>query len=145
MTMRTFIWAIAIVAALGFSIGSARKSVASNSDTNDSIFKAYDFPSHPNLTHLCQGHVTGSTGEITWDAFASTASPTALVDYYRRKLGTTGFTKQSNGGTWRLPANAPHPDRVLDIMAVGTDGPYRSCEKAPASESKSIIMLSRMH
>lgn len=113
-------------------------------DANDSIFKSYGFPSYPHLTHLCQKRVYGSGREITWDAFASSAAPSEIVDYYLRKLGKAGFTKEGEGGTWRLPADAPRPKRVLNIMAVGTDNPSRECEKRPASDSRAIILLSRM-
>ncbi len=130
---------------IGFIGGCSKQSTAGSSDSNDSIFKSYDFPSHPNLTYLCQKRVYGSGREITWDAFASSAKPSELVDYYRQKLGEAGFTKQGEGGTWRLPADAPRPNRVLDIMAVGTHNPSEDCEKSPPSDSQAIIMISRMH
>ena len=123
----------------------SEQATGAGSDSNDSIFKSYEFPSHPNLTHLCQQRVYGSGREITWDAFASAAKPAELVKYYRQKIGNAGFTRGREGGTWRLPAGAPHPDRVLDIMSVGTPNPARDCQKSPPSDSRSIIMLSRMN
>ena len=139
-----FLTLVTIILMLGFGAFCSRQSIGTSSDSSESIFKSYDFPSHPNLTHLCQKHVSGSGRETTWDAFASAASPSELLDYYHQKMGDDGFTKEGEDGTWRLPASAPQPNRVLDIMAVGTANPSRDCEKAPPSGSRAIIMLSRM-
>jgi hypothetical protein len=120
------------------------QSAGANSNSNDSIFQSYNFPSHPHLTHLCQQRVYGSGHEITWDAFASPAKPSKLVDYYRQKLGDASLTRDGEGGSWGLPADAPRPQRVLAIKAIGTDNPSRACEKSPPSNSRSIIIVSRM-
>ena len=135
---------VTIILLLGFGGFCSQHPIGTSSDSTDSIFKSYEFPSHPNLTHLCQKRVSGSGREITWDAFASAAAPPELLDYYHQKMGDDGFTKEGEGGTWRLPASAPRPSRVLDIMAVGTASPSRDCEKAPPSGSRAIIMISRM-
>jgi|SRR5215831_7967527 len=113
-------------------------------DPNDAIFKSYGFPSRPGLTHLCQQRVVGPGSEITWDAFAATVEPAEMVDYYLRKLGKPGYKKEDKGGTWRLPQDDPHPKRVLNVMAVGTDNPARGCEKQPPAGSRTIILLSKM-
>src|SRR4051794_19873024 len=104
-------------------------------DPNEPIFKEYQFPSHSGLTHLCRQRVYGSGVEITWDAFASEARPSGLINYYRRKLGNAGFTREGEGGTWRLPANAARPQRVLEILPAGADAPYKSCEKSPPAKT----------
>jgi hypothetical protein len=120
------------------------QSAGDKPQANDSIFKSYGFPSHADLTHLCQKRVYGSGHEITWDAFASSAEPAELVDYYLQKLGKSGFTREGEGGIWRLPADAPRPQRVLHITAVGADNPARECEERLPSDSRAIILLSRM-
>ena len=112
----------------------------------ESIFKPYGFPAVSGLTHLCQENVypAGNPGwHITWDAFASASTPTALVEEYRKKLGDEGLTKDPAGATWRLPPNAPQVGRVLQIMSSDTDGPYRSCARKPPVGSRSIILVSK--
>jgi hypothetical protein len=126
---------IILLAALSGSIGT---------DSSWPIFKEYQFPSHRGLTHLCRQRVSGSGAEITWDAFASEAKPSSLIDYYRRKLGDAGFTKEGEGGNWRLPANAARPQRILEVMPAGADAPYKHCEKSPPANTQSILMISKM-
>lgn len=124
-----------------------RQAAGKGSDSHKEVFQFYQFPVHPNLTHLCRGHVLGSAGEeITWDAFASPVRPSQLVAYYRRKLGDAGFAREGGGGIWRLPADAPHPERVLEVsgVKVGDDNPSSQCEKRPPANSRAIILLSRM-
>jgi hypothetical protein len=109
-------------------------------------FKLYGFPAISGLTHLCQQNVypTGNPGwHITWDAFASASTPAALVGEYRKKLGDAGFTKDQDGGTWRLPVSAPQVERVLQIMSSNTDSPHRSCARKPPAGSRSIILVSK--
>ncbi len=127
-------------------IGNCSQQMASgNSNVNDSIFQSYGFPAHPNLTHLCTEYVYGLDNHITWDAFVSPAKPSELVDYYRRKLGDAGFTREGEGGSWRRPADATQPQAVMNIMAIGTDNPSRNCKKKPPSDSRAIIIISRMN
>lgn len=140
--MKSLVLVIAFLA-VGL-IGNYSTVSGGKPDPNDSIFKAYGFPSHPGLTHLCRKRVYGSGSEITWDAFAATVETSEMVDYYLRKLGKTGFTSEAKGGTWRLPAD-DHPKRVLNIMPLGTDNPSRECEEHPPSGSRTIILLSRMN
>ena len=122
-----------------------QRAAGGGSNSTQEIFRFYQFPSHPKLTHLCQQRVRGSSGEeITWDAFASPARPSQLVAYYRRKLGDAGFTREGAGGMWRLPAAAPRPERVLEVSGVGADNPASQCEKRPPANSRAIILLSRM-
>src|SRR4051812_34336082 len=89
-----------LLLALVGSSGDGSK-LGSGTEENERIFKEYGFPSHEGLTHLCRQRVYGSGREITWDAFASTAVPAELVQYYRRKLGDAGFEKDGEGGMWR--------------------------------------------
>lgn len=133
-----------IISVIGLSDHGSQQTVRNSSDSNESIFQSYEFPSHPNLTHLCQQRVYGSGHEITWDAFASSANPSQLVAYYRRKLGDAGFTREGRGGFWRRPADTPRPQRVLDIKAIGTDNPSRDCEKKPPAKSRAVIIISRI-
>ena len=135
---------VTIILVIGLIGHCSLQAAGDNSHSNDSIFRSYDFPSHPHLTHLCQQRVYGSGHEITWDAFASPAKPSKLVDYYRQKLGDAGLTRDGEGGSWGLPADAPRPKRVLHIKAVGSDNPSRACEKSPPPHSHSIIIVSRM-
>ena len=131
-----------VVALAGYG---PRQAAGAGSDSREEVFRFYQFPVHPKLTHLCRGHVLGSAGEeITWDAFASPARPSQLVAYYRRKLGDAGFTREDRGGIWRLPADAARPERVLEVSGVGADNPSRECEKRPPANSRAIILLSRM-
>lgn len=134
-----------IISAVGLFGHGPQQAAGGSPKSNDSIFRSYEFPSHPKLTHLCQKRVYGSGHEITWDAFASSAGPSRLVDYYRRKLGDAGFTREGKGGFWRRPADAPSPQRVLSIKAIGTDNPSDDCEKKPPANSRAIIIISRMH
>lgn len=134
-----------IISAIGLTGHGTQRAGGNRSKANDSIFRSYEFPGHPNLTHLCQRRVYGSGHEITFDAFASSARPSQLVAYYRRKLGDAGFTEEGQGGFWRRPADAPRPQRVLDIKAIGTDNPSSDCEKKPPANSRSIIIVSRMY
>jgi hypothetical protein len=133
-----------IISAMGLVGRDTQQAAGDNSNSHESIFQFYQFPSHPNLTHLCRERVYSSSGhEITWDAFASSARPSKLVAYYRRKLGDAGFTREGEGGSWRLPADAPRPERVLEVSSVGTNNPSRHCEKRPPANSRAIILLSR--
>jgi hypothetical protein len=131
--------------AILISLASLVSSSTYNSDPNEQIFKDYGFPSHSGLTRLCGERVYSSTSghEIVWDAFASEDKPSDLIDYYRRKLGDAGFTKEGESGIWRLPAKAAHPKRVLEILPAGADAPYKSCEKLPPAKTKSIVMISK--
>ena len=122
-----------------------RQAAGEDSDSTESVFRFYQFPVHPNLTHLCRERVHGSEGEeITWDAFASPARPSQLVAYYRRKLGDAGFIREGGGGRWSLPADAARPERILEVSGVRADNPSRNCEKRPPANSRAIILLSRM-
>jgi len=141
--MKSFVL-LTIAAAFGL-MGFGSQRAEETAGSQGSIFRHYDFPSHPTLTHLCQQRVHGSIGHITWDAFASAARPSALRDYYHRKLGDAGFDKRGDGASWRLPADAPRPNRILEIIPIGTNEPFRDCEKAPPSDSRAIIRLSRMN
>lgn len=134
-----------IISVVGLTGHGSQRAAGNRSKSNDSIFRSYEFPSHPNLTHLCQQRVYGSGHEITWDAFASSAKPSQLVAYYRRRLGDAGFTREGEGGYWGRPADAPRPQRVLDIKAIGTDNPSSNCEKKPPANSSAIIIISRMY
>ena len=140
-----FLLLATIISVIGLTGHGPQRAAGKRSKSNDSIFRSYEFPSHPNLTHLCQQRVYGSGHEITWDAFASSAKPSQLVSYYRRKLGDAGFTRDGKGGSWSRPADAPRPQRVLDIKAIGTDNPSDDCEKKPPANSRAIIIISRMH
>lgn len=122
----------------------ASGSSASHSDLNEQIFKDYGFPSHSGLTRLCGERVYSKDGEIIWDAFASEERPADLINDYHQKLGDAGFTKVGERGTWRLPVRAAHPQRVLEILPVGTDAPYKSCENRPPANTKTILMVSKL-
>jgi hypothetical protein len=130
---------------IGLADNCSQRAADENSARNDMIFKSYDFPTHPNLTYLCNQRVYGAGREITWDAFASSSAPSELVSYYRQKLGAAGFERTGEGGVWRVPPDNGPPKRVLDIMAAETDSPARRCEKAPPPDARTIIMLSRMN
>lgn len=105
-----FLLVLIIVSAVWPAGFDSRPAAGEKSEPPESIFQSYRFPGHPNLTHLCGERVYGTSGEeINWDAFASPARPSKLVAYYRRKLGDAGFTGEGEGGTWRLPADAPRP------------------------------------
>ena len=140
-----FLMLFMITSVLALAGHGPRQAAGEDSDSHEAIFRFYQFPGHPNLTHLCRQHVRGASGEeITWDAFASPARPSQLVAYYRRKLGDAGFTREGVGGIWRLPANAERPERVLEVSGVGADNPASQCEKRPPANSRAIILLSRM-
>lgn len=112
----------------------------------ESIFKRYGFPTVSGLTHLCQQNVYPANNpgwHITWDAFASAATPSVLVDEYRKKLGDAGLVRDRERGMWMLPANGTEIERVLDIVPAGVDGPQRSCARKPPAGSRSIIIVSR--
>jgi hypothetical protein len=134
-----------ILSVIGPAGHGPRQAAGANPDSREAVFRFYQFPSHPRLTHLCQQRVYSTSGhEITWDAFASPARPSKVVAYYRRKLGDAGFTREGAGGRWSLPADAPSPERVLEVSGVGTDNPSRQCEKKPPANSRAIILLSRI-
>jgi len=123
---------------------AAQRAKGKSPSSNESVFEFYKFPGHPNLTHLCQERVYSQSGhEITWDAFASPVGPSKLLAYYRRKLGDAGFTREGAGGRWSLPADAPQPERILEVAGVKSDNPSRNCEKRPPANSRAIIVLSR--
>lgn len=134
-----------IISATGLVGPDSQQAAGDDSNSNESVFQFYQFPGHPSLTHLCQERVYSSSGhEITWDAFASPARPSKLVAYYQQKLGNTGFTREREGGFWRMPADAPQPKRVLEVRGIGTNNPSRNCEKRPPSNSRAIVILSRV-
>lgn len=133
-----------VFVAIGFFGTYMAQADSATIDANDSIFKSYGFPSYAGLTHLCQKRVYGSGNEITWDAFAATAEPSEIVEYYLRRLGKSGFTREDKGGTWRLPAGDAHPKRVLNIIPLGIDNPSRDCDEHPPADSHAVILLSKM-
>jgi len=140
-----FLILLVIISVIGVIGNSSQQAAGDNSDSNDSIFQSYEFPSHPHLTHLCSQRVYGSGHEITWDAFASSTRPSKLVAYYRKKLGDAGFVREGKGGFWRRPADAPRPQRVLDIKAINAKNPSGDCQKPPPPNSRAIITVSRMY
>lgn len=140
-----FLTLAAIVAIILLACAGHQQPADGKSDASDAIFRFHEFPAYPRLTHLCRERVYGSGLEIHWDAFASPASPSELVDYYRKKLGDAGFTREGEGGTWRRPADAPSPKALMNIMAVGTDNLSRNCGKKPPAGSRAIIILSTMY
>jgi len=107
------------------------------------VFGEYHFPAAPSATSLCQQRVYGSGLEITWEAFAVPVAPAELVTFYRERLGSAGFTPEGEGGTWKLPAGAVRPQRVLSILPADADGPHRQCEKSPPAGTRSIVVFSR--
>jgi hypothetical protein len=140
-----FLIVFIIISVMGLVGHDPQRAAGDNSSPHESIFQFYQFPSHPQLTHLCRERVYSSSGhEITWDAFASSAKPSKLVAYYRRKLGDAGFTREGEGGSWSLPVDAPRPERVLEVSGVGANNPSRQCEKRPPANSRAIILLSRI-
>lgn len=140
-----FLILLITISVMGMTGHTPQQAAGGNSNSHESIFRFYRFPSHPNLTHLCQQRVYSASGhEVTFDAFASSVRPSKLVAYYRRKMGDAGFAREGAGGLWRLPAGAPRPRRVLEIRAVETDNPSSQCEKRPPANSRAIILLSRM-
>lgn len=142
--MKICLTAMLALSLLLFAGRGSQSAEGKEYDRNEQIFKEYGFPARSGLTHLCRQRVYGSGKEITWDAFASTAAPRELVKYYRQRLGDAGFEQDGEGGLWRLPADAPHPNRVLDITPASADGPFRQCKKKPPARSKSVLMVSRM-
>ena len=117
------------------------------SKNHESIAEFYAFPLYPGLTHLCRKrvYVSGTVpGHLTWDAFASEPSPSTIMEHYLLNLGDGGFNRENEEGTWRLPAGAERPSRVLDIYPVGQPGPHEECEKKPPPGSRSIVLFSRM-
>jgi hypothetical protein len=130
---------------LGYMDNPSQNINASQSDSNDAIFAAYQFPVYPNLIHLCQQRVYPFRQDfhLTWDAFASESEPSAIVDDYLEKLGRAGFSKEKEGGTWRFPINNSAPSRLLIIQPAEADGPHLSCDKKPPPNSRSVIILSR--
>lgn len=121
-----------------------RRAAGRKPASHAAVFRSYQFPGHPNVTHLCQQRVYSQTAhEITFDAFASPDRPSKVVAYYRRKLGSAGFTREGAGGSWSLPAGAPSPERILEVSGVGEENPSSECEKRPPRNSRAIIVVSR--
>lgn len=115
---------------------------ASGPDANRAIFSDYGFPGFPALTHLCGRRVYEQGGEhLTWDAFSSSATPAELVGYYKKWLGSRGFTAEQSGGTWRIPETAPM--RTLAINSSHGKGAWQTCPKQPPAGSRSVIVISR--
>lgn len=113
----------------------------------DTIAEFYGFPLYPDAKHLCQKrvYVSGSApGHLTWDAFVSDSSPSTIIEHFLLKLGEGGFSRESEKGTWRLPAGAECPSRVLDIFPVGKPGPHMECNRTLPAGSRSILIYSRM-
>ncbi|HWS89500.1 MAG TPA: hypothetical protein VN282_21190 [Pyrinomonadaceae bacterium] len=134
-----------IISAIAVAGHAPQKAAGKHSNSHESVFEFYQFPSHPRLTHLCQRRIySGSVHAITWDAFASPDKPSKLVAYYRRKLGNAGFTREGAGGQWSLPADAPRPERILEVSGVRADSLARECEKRPPPNSRAIILVSRL-
>ena len=59
-----FLISLTIVSVIGLIGYCSQQAAGDNSDSNDSIFKSYQFPGHANLTHLCQQRVYGSGHEL---------------------------------------------------------------------------------
>lgn len=139
---------IGIMMLMGFFFPLANHTIvdAQPKDSIESIFLTYNFPPYPNLTHLCQQRVYMAgqgTKHITWDAFASEAIPSVIIEYYNKLLGNAGFAPEIDGGTWRFPEDKP--ERVLSIMPLHAEGPHWSCDRTPPATTRSIIIISTMH
>jgi hypothetical protein len=116
--------------------------VSGNSD--DSVFAEYNFPAYPATTHQCQQQVYGQDGEhLTLDALTTHDPPGTVRDYYREQLGETGYARDGDGGTWRLPPE--QPKRVLKILPAHAGEPFPQCEKTMPRSAKSVIILSRLY
>src|SRR5262245_34840203 len=108
----------------------------------------YGFPLAPGLKQVGGGQVMG-TGlqtrtEITWKAFATDRSVEDVVAYYRSKLGDEGMKGDAHGATWRFPAGATHPERVLEVAASTKDGPWRDGDRAVLEKAKCVVMVSQV-
>ncbi len=125
-----------------YIIGCTLKSLSGISP--DAVFRNYNFPVYESASHLCQQHVYGSSGEITWDALVTSAQPDQVASFYVERLGTKTMTKDAGGRTWRFPAASPEPDRVLSIHPLTANGPWKQCKKSVPLDAKTVIMLSTM-
>jgi len=140
------VWTRSSILLLALAVLAASQAPVRAATSIESMFKRYGFPAVSGLTHLCQQNVypAGNPGwHITWDAFASGSTPSALVDEYRKKLGDAGLAREREGGIWRLPANAAQIERALEIVPTGAEGPHRSCARKPPVGSRSIIVVSK--
>lgn len=112
--------------------------------TPSGIFDGYGFPPALGAMHLCGRRVyRAEGGHLTWDAFESNVPPAAVVAHYKSRLGERGFEVDGAGGRWRLPAGAPRPERILEVMDARADGPHRTCEKKPGDEAATVVLVSR--
>jgi len=121
-------------------IGCTLKS--SSGISTEGVFRNYDFPVFESASHLCRQHVYGSSGEITWDALATSAQPDQVASFYLERLGTKAMTKDASGWTWRFPAGSPEPERALSIHPLIADGPWKQCKNSVSLDAKTVIMLS---
>lgn len=140
--MNKIIKCLCVIFVCACVIGCTLKS--SSGISPEAVFRNYDFPVFESASHLCRQHVYGSSGEITWNAFVTSAQPDQVASFYLERLGTKAMTKDAGGWTWRFPAGSPEPDRVLSIHPLTADGPWNQCKKPVPSEAKTVIMLSTM-
>jgi hypothetical protein len=133
----------ALLALLQVSMIAGCAAVEPRPPDPSGVHGEYGFPAAPSAISLCEQRAYGSGLEITWKAFAVPAAPAELVTFYRERLGSAGFTPEGEGGTWKLPAGAVRPQRVLSILPADADGPHRQCEKSPPAGTRSIVVFSR--
>jgi hypothetical protein len=132
---------IVLVAVL-FVLGCSKVS-----ENPESIAESYGLPAYPHSEHLCgkRVYVSGSVPRhLTWDAFVSDSPPSRVIEHFVLELGEEGFSGGREVGTWRFPANAEVPSRVLDIFPVGQHGPHMECERAIPAGSRSVLIYSRI-
>ena len=112
--------------------------------------EVHGFPLVPGLRHICGRHLTGVSGqpsrrtEITWQAFATDASVGEIVAQYRRKLGEAGMKGDEHGATWRFPAGATMPKRLLEVSTSTKAGPWRDCDRALLAKAQCIVLVSEI-
>jgi len=101
---------------------------------------------YPGATPLGEQRVYGADGsEITWEAFASPDPPADVLAFYtsvlaERESGPGTFEEREGGGIWRIPATAGA--LLLDIVPMGSPGPYQELEDQIPTGTKTIITLS---
>lgn len=113
-----------------------------SSQQSEDVLASYALPTYPSLVHFGQERVYSQDGkEITWDGFYSDDAPSAIVSFYKERLGELGFEATADGATWRFPPD--DATKVLSIMPVSAAGPHTVYRESIPVSALSVVIVSR--
>jgi hypothetical protein len=94
------------------------------------------FAAYPRARELCNEHIAGSSMEVAWRSYASTASADEVIAFYKQAHPRLVDAKGQDLLTLRAPG-----EKALAVMDRGGRAP--SCGEAPREGERTIIVVSQ--